>query len=61
MKKILLIFTLLLMLLLAVNLYNTLALLDTIETVMMEEIHTAQFPDPVPDVVMNPVVGFPLY
>ena len=34
---------------------------DERETVLLEEAYTAQFPDQMPEVIMDPMVGFPLY
>jgi len=30
-------------------------------TVSLEEAYTAQFPETMPDVIMDPMVGFPVY
>jgi hypothetical protein len=34
---------------------------DNEGTVSLEEAYTAQFPETIPDVVMNPMVGFPVF
>jgi hypothetical protein len=61
MKKILMILTLVFTLLLAVGLYKTLAQLDTVETVPVEEMHTALFPEQMPDLILDPMVIYPVY
>ena len=61
MKKVITILTLLLILLLVGSLYNTLAQLDKVETVTTDQAYMAQFPDQMSDVIMDPMVGFPLY
>ncbi len=43
------------------GLYNTLAQLKKLETVSAEESYGYQLPDQMPDVIVDPMVGFPLY
>ena len=34
---------------------------EKIETITAEQISMNQFPDPIPNVILNPMVGFPIY
>jgi len=43
------------------GLYNTLTQLDKVENVTVEEAYTAQFPEQVSGIVVDPMVGFPVY
>ena len=61
MKKILIILSVLVALSLAGVLYATQDRSDVREAVFAEETYTAQFPDQMPDVIMDPMVGFPVY
>ena len=61
MKKIFMILTLVITLILAVSLYKTLAQLDTVETVTVEEMHTALFPEQMSDLILDPMVIYPVY
>ena len=61
MKKNLLIFVFLLTLFSTGSLYNTLAHLEEVENQIVEEVYIDLFPEQMPEVIMNPVVGFPLY
>ena len=61
MKKIIIILSVLLALSLAGVLYATQDRSDERVKVSVEEAYTAQFPDQMPDVVLDPMVGFPVY
>ena len=61
MKKILIILSVLVALSLAGVLFATQDRSGEGETVSIEEAYTAQFPDQMPEVILHPMVGFPLY
>ena len=61
MKKILIILSVLVAFSLAGVLYATQYQADVEEAVSVEEAYTAQFPDQMPNVVMDTMVGFPVY
>ena len=61
MKKILIILSLLVALSLAGILYATQDRSDARDAVSVEEAYKAQFPDQMPDVVMDPMIGFSVY
>ena len=58
MKKISIALTLVLTLLLVVSLYHTRAQLVTIETVTVEKVHTALYPEQMPDIIPDPMVMY---
>ena len=61
MKKTIIILSILCTLILAGVLYGTQDRSDEREAVLVEEAYTAQFPAQMPDVVIDPMVSFPLY
>jgi len=61
MKKIIIILSISVTLLLAGVLYGNRIQSNQRETVSLEEAYTAQFPDQMPDVILHPMTGFPLY
>jgi hypothetical protein len=61
MKKIIIILSIVFTLFLAGVLYGTQDRSDERETVSIKEAYSAQYPDQMPYVIMNPMVGFPLY
>jgi len=61
MKKIIIILSVLVALSLAGILYGTQGKSDKGETVTAEQVYMDQYPDPMPDVTIDPMVGFPLY
>ena len=61
MKKIIIALSFFVALSLAGILYGTQGQHDEGETVSVEETHSVQFPNQMPDVVMDPMVGFPVY
>lgn len=61
MKKIIIILSVLLALSLAGVLYATQEQSDERTVVSVEEAYTAQFPGQLPNVIMDPMVGFPVY
>jgi len=60
MKKTIVIFVLLFTLILAGGLYGTIDQLDEGKTVTAGQVYMSQFPDPMPDVILDPMPGFPL-
>ena len=60
-KKVLIILSLVFTFSIVGGLYNTLAQLNKLETVSEEGVYGDQCPDQMPDVVLDPMVGFPLY
>ena len=61
MKKIIIILSVLAAFSLAGGLYATQEQFDVREAVSEEETYTAQFPAQISDVIMDPMVGFPVY
>ena len=61
MKKISITLILVLTLLLIVSLYNTLAQLDTVETVTVEKMRTALYLTQMPDLILDPMVMYPTH
>jgi len=61
MKKIIILLALSLILILVGILYGNNGQLVQRRTVSLEEVYTAQFPEHMPDGVMDPMVGFPVY
>ena len=61
MKKIIITLSVLLALSLAGILYSAPDQSNEEEMVTVEEMYMSEFPDQMPDVIMNPMVGFPLY
>jgi hypothetical protein len=43
------------------GLYNTLAQLNNVGTVLVEEAYAAQFPEQLPEFVLDPLVGYPVF
>ena len=58
MKKIITILVLILILAAVGGLCNTLAQLNEEETVSAEEVFTPQFPEELPDLILDPMVGY---
>lgn len=61
MKKITIIFIISITLILIGILYGSRVHPIQEETAMLQEAYTAQFPETMPEVVMDPMVGFPVY
>ena len=61
MKKLITTLILILTLSVAGGLCNTLARLGGEEDVSVEEACTAQFPEQLPELVLDPLVGYPVY
>ena len=61
MKKIIVILSVLVALSLAGILYGTQDKSEEKETVSLEEAYRAQFPEQVSDMVVDPMIGFPVY
>ena len=59
-KQIIAIFILVLTLILIGSLYNTLAKHDKMVTVAVDPVFMNHFPDPMPDIVLNPMTNYPL-
>ena len=61
MKKVIIVIMVLFTLCLAGDLYNTLAQLDKLEPGTTEQTFATPFPHEMPDVIMSPMPGVPLY
>jgi len=61
MKKIIIILSILFTFILVGGLYGTLTQPDEVETVTVEQVYMNQFPDPMPDMILHPMCGFPLF
>ena len=61
MKKLIIILSVLLILMIAGVLYGRNKQPDWVETMTAEEVYMTQFPDSMSNVVIDPMVGFPLY
>jgi hypothetical protein len=61
MKKVIIVIMVLFTLCLAGGLYNTLAQLDNVEPGTTEHTSATPFPHGMPDVIMSPMPGVPLY
>jgi hypothetical protein len=61
MKQIIIIIMALFTLCLAGGLYNTLAQLDNVEPETTEHISATPFPHEMPDIIVDPMIGVPLY
>ena len=61
MKKIIIILSILFTIILAGGLYGAHLQLSKVETVTAEQVYMNQFPDPMPDVILHPMTGYPLY
>ena len=61
MKKIIIILSVLFTLVLSGVLYGKNKQSDWVKTMTVEEVYMHQFPDSMPDVILDPIAGFPLY
>ena len=61
MKKTIIILSVLFTLILAGVLYGTHDQPNEVKTVTAEQVYMGQYPDPMPDVILVPMTGFPLY
>jgi hypothetical protein len=61
MKTIIIILSVLLILILSGVLYGRNKQPDWVETMTAEEVYTHQFQDSMPEVILDPMAGFPLY
>ena len=61
MKKMLIIIGVIFILMIAGALYGKNKQSDWMKTVTANEMHTYPFPDSMPDVMLDPVPGFPVY
>jgi len=61
MKKSIIIVSTFLSLLITGAFHGTYQKSEKIETITAEQISMNQFPDPMPNVILNPMVGFPTY
>jgi len=61
MKKLIIILSVLFTLMIAGVLYGKNKQPDWVGTMTAEELYMHQFPDSMPDVILDPMVGFPLY
>ncbi len=43
------------------GLCNTLAHLNDVGTVSVEEVSTSQFPEQLPEIILDPLVGYPIF
>jgi len=61
MKKKIIILSVLFTLILAGVLYGAHLQLSKVETVTAEQVYMGQYPNPMPDVILVPMTGYPLY